>query len=100
VFDFAHLENFPATGGFSGAGPKNKFPNLAGYTPLKYVISGKPLITPEPEVEKFQNWAEMKANYPTLKKLYFGLPSKMEKSTARSQLSNFLKNNTWVSQVN
>jgi hypothetical protein len=24
----------------------------------------------------------------------------MEKSTARSQLSNFLKNNTWVSQVN
>jgi hypothetical protein len=28
---------------------KNKFPDLAGYTPLKYVISGKPLIAPEPE---------------------------------------------------
>jgi hypothetical protein len=40
---------------------------LAGYTPLKYVISGKPLIAPEPEVGKFQNWAEMKVNYPTNK---------------------------------
>jgi hypothetical protein len=38
---------------------------LAGYTPLKYVISGKPLIAPEPEIVKFQNWAEMKVNYPT-----------------------------------
>jgi hypothetical protein len=36
-----------------------------GYTPLKYVISGKPLIAPEPEVGKFQNWAEMKVNYHT-----------------------------------
>ncbi len=44
---------------------KNKFSDLAGYTPLKYVFSGKPLITPEPEVGKFQNWAEMKVNYPT-----------------------------------
>jgi hypothetical protein len=34
---------------------KNKFLNLAGYTPLKYVISGKPLIVPKPEVGKFQN---------------------------------------------
>jgi hypothetical protein len=38
---------------------------LAEYTPLKYVISGKPLIAPEPEVGKFQNWVEMKVNYPT-----------------------------------
>jgi hypothetical protein len=38
---------------------------MAGYTPLKYVISEKPLIAPEPEVGKFQNWAEMKINYPT-----------------------------------
>ncbi len=36
--------------------------------PLKYVISGKPLIAPEPEVGKFQNWAEIKVNYPTDKK--------------------------------
>jgi hypothetical protein len=41
---------------------------LAGYTPLKYVFSGKPLISPEPEVGKFQNWPEMKVNYPTIKK--------------------------------
>jgi hypothetical protein len=34
-------------------------------TPLKYVISGKPLIASEPEVGKFQNQAEMKVNYPT-----------------------------------
>ncbi len=40
---------------------------MAGYTPLKYVISGKQLIAPEPEVEKFQNWPEMKVNYPTNK---------------------------------
>jgi hypothetical protein len=38
---------------------------LAGCTPLKYVISGKPLIAPELEVGKFQNWAEMKVNYTT-----------------------------------
>jgi hypothetical protein len=38
---------------------------LAGYTPLKYVVSGKPLIAPEPDVGKFQNWSEMKVNYPT-----------------------------------
>ncbi len=38
---------------------------MTGYTPLKYVISGKPLIAPEPEVGKSQNWAEMKVNYPT-----------------------------------
>jgi hypothetical protein len=38
---------------------------LAGYTPLKYVISGKPLKAPEPEVGKFQNWAEMKVNNST-----------------------------------
>jgi hypothetical protein len=37
---------------------------LAGYTLLKYVISGKPLRTSEPEIGKFQNWAEMKENYP------------------------------------
>ncbi len=47
---------------------KKKFPNLAGYTPLKYVISGKPLIAPEPEFGKFQICAEMKFNYPTNKK--------------------------------
>jgi hypothetical protein len=47
---------------------KNKFSNLAGYTPLKYVFSGKPLIAPEPKVGNFQNWAEMKANYSTNKK--------------------------------
>jgi hypothetical protein len=41
---------------------------LAAYTPLKYVISGKPLIAPEPKVGKFQNWVEMKVNYPTDKK--------------------------------
>jgi hypothetical protein len=41
---------------------------LAGYTPLKYVVFGKPLIAPEPEVGKFQNWPEMKVNYPTNKK--------------------------------
>jgi hypothetical protein len=40
---------------------------LESYTPLKYVISGKPLIAPEPEVGKFQNWPEMKVNYPTNK---------------------------------
>jgi hypothetical protein len=34
---------------------------LAGYTPLKYVVSGKPLIAPE------QDWPEMKVNYPTNK---------------------------------
>jgi hypothetical protein len=28
-------------------------------------IFRKPLITPEPEVEKFQKWAEMKVTYPT-----------------------------------
>jgi hypothetical protein len=44
---------------------KNKFSNLAGYTPLKYVFSGKPLITPEPRIEKFQKLVEMKVNYPT-----------------------------------
>ncbi len=38
---------------------------MAGYTPLKYVFSGKPLIDPKPEVGKFQNWVEMKVNYPT-----------------------------------
>jgi hypothetical protein len=48
-------------------GQKNKVSNLAGYTPLKYVFSGKPLIAPGPEVEKFQNWAEMKVNHPTNK---------------------------------
>ncbi len=53
---------------YSSTGPKkNKFSNVAGYTPLKYVFSGKPLIAPEPEVGKFQNWAEMKVNYPTNK---------------------------------
>jgi hypothetical protein len=46
---------------------KNKFLNLAGYTLLKYVISGKPQIAPEPEVGKFQNCPEMKVNYPTNK---------------------------------
>jgi hypothetical protein len=39
-----------------------------GHTPLKYVFSGKPLIAPEPEVGKFQNWVEMKVNNPTNKK--------------------------------
>jgi hypothetical protein len=43
------------------------FSNLAGSTPLKYVFSGKPLIDLEPEVGKFQNWVEMKVNYPTNK---------------------------------
>jgi hypothetical protein len=47
---------------------KNKFSNLAGYTPLKYVISGKPLITPEPRIGKFQTWVKMKISYPTDKK--------------------------------
>ncbi len=37
---------------------------MAGYTPLKYLITGKPLITPEPQIGKFQNWVEMKANWP------------------------------------
>jgi hypothetical protein len=41
---------------------------LAEHTPLKYVFSGKPLIAPEPEVGKFQNWSEMKVNDPTNKK--------------------------------
>jgi hypothetical protein len=41
---------------------------LAGYIPLKYVFSGKPLIAPEPEIGKFQNWAEMKVKYPANKK--------------------------------
>jgi hypothetical protein len=41
---------------------------LAGYTPLKYVISGKPLITPEPRIGKFQKWVKMKVDYPTDKK--------------------------------
>ncbi len=40
---------------------------MAGSTPLKYLLSGKPLIAPEPEVEKFQNLVEMKVNYPTSK---------------------------------
>jgi hypothetical protein len=47
---------------------KNNFSNLAGYTPLKYVISGKPPITPEPRIGKFQKLVEMKVNYPTDKK--------------------------------
>jgi hypothetical protein len=47
---------------------KNKFPNFAGYTPLKYVFSGKPLITPETRIGKFQKWMEIKVNYPTDKK--------------------------------
>jgi hypothetical protein len=38
---------------------------LEKITPLKYVISGKPRIAAEPEVGKFQNWAEMKVNYHT-----------------------------------
>jgi hypothetical protein len=38
---------------------------LAGYTPLKYLISGKPLIAPKQEVGKFQNGVEMKVNYRT-----------------------------------
>ncbi len=46
---------------------KYKFPNLAGSTSLKYVISGQPLIAPEPLIGNFQNWAEMKVNYPTSK---------------------------------
>jgi hypothetical protein len=41
---------------------------LAGYTPLKYVFSGKPLITPELRIRKFQKWVKMKVNYPTDKK--------------------------------
>jgi hypothetical protein len=44
------------------------FSNLAGYTPLKYVTSGKPLITPGPRIGKFQKWVKMKLNYPTDKK--------------------------------
>jgi hypothetical protein len=44
---------------------KNKFSNLAGYTPLKYLFSGKPLITPEPRIGKFQKLVEMKVDYPT-----------------------------------
>jgi hypothetical protein len=44
---------------------KNNFSNLAGYTPLKYVFSRKPLITPEPRIGKFQKLVEMKVNYPT-----------------------------------
>ncbi len=43
------------------------FSNLAGSTRLKNLLSGKPLIAPEPEVGKFQNWVEMKVNYPTNK---------------------------------
>jgi hypothetical protein len=39
---------------FGKIGPKTKFRDLAGCTPLKYVISGKPLIAPEPKVGKFQ----------------------------------------------
>jgi hypothetical protein len=46
---------------------KNNFTDLAEYTPLKYEISRKPLISPEPEV-KFQICVEMKINYPTNKK--------------------------------
>jgi hypothetical protein len=34
--------------------------------PLKYVFSGKPLIAPDPEVGKFQNWLEMKVYYPII----------------------------------
>ncbi len=41
---------------------------MAGYIPLKCEISRKPLISPEPEVGKFQIYAEMKVNYPTKKK--------------------------------
>jgi hypothetical protein len=47
---------------------KNKFSNLAGYTPLKYVFSEKLLITRKPEVGKFENWMELKDNYPTNRK--------------------------------
>jgi hypothetical protein len=47
---------------------KNKFSNLAGYTPLKYVFSGNPLIASEPEVGNFQNWAKMKVKDSTNKK--------------------------------
>ena len=36
--------------------------------PLKYQICGKPLITFEPPIGKFQNWVEMKVIYPTNKK--------------------------------
>jgi hypothetical protein len=46
---------------------KNNFTDLAEYTPLTYEISRKPLISPEPEVGKFQICAEMKINYPTNK---------------------------------
>jgi hypothetical protein len=46
---------------------KNKFSNLARYTSLKYVISGKSLITPAPRIEKFQKWVEIKVNFSTNK---------------------------------
>ncbi len=45
-----------------------EFSNHTRAHPLKYVFSGKPLIAPEPEVGKFQNWVEMKVNNPTNKK--------------------------------
>jgi hypothetical protein len=41
------------------------FSDLAGYIPRKFQFSGKPLIVLEPKIGKFQNWAEMKDNYPT-----------------------------------
>jgi hypothetical protein len=33
--------------------------------PLNYIIPRKPLIALEPELRKFQNWAEMKVKYAT-----------------------------------
>jgi hypothetical protein len=62
---------------------KNKFSNLAGYTPLKYLLFGKPLITPEPRLGKFQKFVEMKVSYPT------------DKGNASEDFSNNLENFTF-----
>ncbi len=40
---------------------------MAGFTPLKYEIFRKPLISSEPRIGKIQICAEMKVNYPTNK---------------------------------
>jgi hypothetical protein len=50
---------------FDRMSQRNKLSNLAGYTSLKYVISGKPQIAPEPELGNFQNCTKMKIIYPT-----------------------------------
>jgi hypothetical protein len=47
--------------------PKKLVFRFGGYTPLKYLLSGKPLMSLEPEVGKFQKWVEIKIKYPTNK---------------------------------